>query len=335
MIKKCSIKKLASALVLTGSIAATFTMAPLAHADWKGWNVHPAGYPVTVGIESFMKHVEKATDGRVSGRVYNGGILGDQNDAIQMLQVNGIQFAEFNLGPIGTMVPEVNVVSLPFIFKNESHMHRVMDGPVGKELSKAMAKQGIIALAWYDSGSGSRSFYNTKHPITKPADMKGMKFRIMNNELYVDMVKELGGNATPMAYSEVYQALKTGVVDGAENNWPSYDSSNHYEVAKYYSLTQHLILPEVLAVSKAAWNSLSPADQKAVRKAAQDSAVLERKLWAERVQESRAKLLKAGVIVNEIKDKAAFQAKMKPVYAEAEKATPALIPLIKQIQETP
>lgn len=333
MIKMFSTKKLTSALLLTGSIAATLTVAPLAHADWKGWNVHPAGYPVTEGIESFIKNAEKATDGRVSGRVYNGGILGDQNDAIQMLQVGGIQFAEFNLGPIGTMVPEVNVVSLPFIFKDVPHMHRVMDGPVGKELADAMAKKGIIALAWYDSGS--RSFYNNEHPITKPSDMKGMKFRVMNNELYVNMVKDMGGNATPMAFSEVYQALKTGVVDGAENNWPSYDSTNHYEVAKYYSLTQHLILPEVLAVSKVAWDKLSPEDQKAVRKAAEDSATLERKLWAERVEKSRAKLVKDGVIVNVIKDKSAFQEKMKPVYAEAEKATPALIPLVKQIQETP
>lgn len=331
MIKKFSTKKIGSALLVSGALAAS-CFAPLAQADWKGWNVHPAGYPVTVAMESFIKEAEKATDGRVSGRVYNGAILGSQEDAIQMMQVGGIDFAEFNLGPIGASVPEVNVVSLPFIFKSVEHMHRVMDGPVGDELSKAMEKKGIISLAWYDSGS--RSFYDSRKPIKTPEDMKGMKFRVMNNELYVGMVEALGGNATPMAYSEVYQSLKTGVVDGAENNWPSYDSSNHFEVAKYYSLTQHLILPETLSVSAKAWAKLSPADQKAVRKAAQDSAMLERKLWAEKVTESRQKLIDAGIHITEIKDKSAFQDAMAPVYAKAVKDNPTLAPLIEKIRNT-
>lgn len=332
MIRKFSTKKLGSALLVSGALAAS-SFASVAQADWKGWNAHPAGYPVTVALESFIKNVAKATDGRVTGRVYNGEILGNQTDAIQMMQVGGIDFAEFNLGPIGTSVPEVNVVSLPFIFKSVDHMHRVMDGPVGDELAKAMAKKGMISLAWYDSGS--RSFYDSKKPIKTPADMKGMKFRVMNNELYVGMVEALGGNATPMAYSEVYQSLKTGVVDGAENNWPSYDSSNHFEVAKYYSLTQHLILPETLAVSAKAWDKLSPEDQKAVRKAAQDSAMLERKLWAEKVQQSRKKLIADGVVITEIKDKSAFQNAMKPVYEQAVKDNPSLAHLIKEIHDTP
>ncbi|TYL48950.1 TRAP transporter substrate-binding protein [Marinomonas sp. IMCC 4694] len=324
-------KKLGVALAMATAFS-TMAFSSMAQADWKGWNIHNTDYPVTVAMESFIKDANKATEGRVSGRVYNGAVLGSQSDAIQMLQVGGIQFAGFNLGPMGDAVPEVNVVSLPFIFKNLDHMHRVMDGPVGDQLSDAMAKQGIMSLAWYDGGA--RSFYNTSKPIKTPADMKGEKFRVMNNELYVGMVEALGGNATPMAYSEVYQSLKTGVVDGAENNWPSYDSSNHFEVASYYSLTEHLILPECLCVNVKTWNGLSSNDQAAVKKAARDSSVLQRKLWAERDTESRKKVLAAGVQFNEIKDKSAFQDAMKPVYAKAVKDNPSLKTFIEQIQKT-
>ena len=331
MIKTLHTKTLTTTLALATAVSA-FTFSSVAQAEWKGWNIHNAGYPVTVAMESFIKEANKVTDGRVSGRVYNGGVLGSQSDAIQMLQVGGLQFAGFNLGPMGDAVPEVNVVSLPFIFKSLDHMHRVMDGPVGDQLSDAMAKQGIVSLAWYDGGA--RSFYNTVKPIQTPADMKGEKFRVMNNELYVGMVEALGGNATPMAYSEVYQSLKTGVVDGAENNWPSYDTSNHYEVAQYYSLTEHLILPECLCVNVKTWNSLSAADQKAVKAAARESSVLQRKLWAEGDAESRKKVLAAGVKFNEIKDKSAFQDAMKPVYAKAVKDNPSLKSFIEQIQNT-
>ncbi|MBJ7537256.1 TRAP transporter substrate-binding protein [Marinomonas transparens] len=326
-------KKFSTALVLATAVSAATVSSMTQAADWKGWNIHNTGYPVTVAMESFIKEADKATDGRVTGRVYNGAVLGNQSDAIQMLQVGGIQFAGFNLGPMGDAVPEVNVVSLPFIFKGLDHMHRVMDGPVGDELSAAMEKKGIKALAWYDGGA--RSFYNTSKAIKTPADMKGEKFRVMNNELYVGMVEALGGNATPMAYSEVYQSLKTGVVDGAENNWPSYDSSNHFEVATYYSLTEHLILPECICVSVAAWDKLSTKDQVAVKKAARNSSALQRDLWAKRDTESRKKVLASGVKFNEIKDKSAFQNAMTPVYKKAVKDNPSLQYFIDAIQSTP
>lgn len=320
-------KKVVATLAVTASAA---LMSSSVHAEWKGWNIHTPDYPVSVGMEDFIKKASEATDGRVSGKVYHSAVLGNQTDAISQMQLGGIDFAEFNLGPLGNSVPEVNVVSLPFIFKNMDHMHRVMDGPFGDKLSNAIEKTGIIALAWYDSGA--RSFYNTGHPISTPADVKGMKFRVMNNDLFVGMVEALGGNATPMAYSEVYQSLKTGVVDGAENNWPSYESSNHFEVAGYYSGTQHLILPECLCVSKLAWDRLSADDQKAVRKAARDSSVLQRKLWAERAEASQKKVLASGVKYNEIADKAMFQNAMTPVYEMAIKQNPVLKELINDIK---
>jgi TRAP-type C4-dicarboxylate transport system substrate-binding protein len=158
-------------------------------------------------------------------------------------------------------------------------MWRVLDGKAGEMINAGLAKKGLISLAWYDGGA--RSFYNSKKPIKTPADVVGMKVRVMNNDLYSGMISALGGNPSPMAFSEVYQSLKTGVVDGAENNWPSYESTGHYEVAPYYSNSQHLIIPETLCINADVYNALSADDQKILKEAAQESAVLQRKLWKE------------------------------------------------------
>jgi tripartite ATP-independent transporter DctP family solute receptor len=264
--------------------------------------------------------------------MFHGGTLGNQPDAIEQLRIGAIEIGNFNLGPIGPVAPEANVVSLPFIFKNMEHMHRAMDGAPGDQISAGMEKKGIVALAWYDSGA--RSFYNSKKPITKPEDVTGMKVRVMNNDLYSGMIAALGGNPSPMAFSEVYQSLKTGVVDGAENNWPSYESTGHFEVAGYYSLSQHLIIPECVCINADVYNGLSDADKQAVRDAARESADLQRDLWAKRAEASREKVMKAGVKFNDIADKAAFQNAMKPVYARFLEANPDLKPLVEAIQAT-
>ena len=315
-------------LALIGAAALT----PAVAATWRGWNIHPEGYPNTVALAGFAKQVTAKTDGRVTAQVYNNGVLGDQPDAIDQLRNGALAFANFNLGPMGEFVPSVNVLSLPFLFTSVSQMHAVMDGPIGKRFSDDLSEQGIVALAWYDAGA--RSFYDTKRPIQTPNDLDGMKIRVMNNQLYVNMVDDLGGNATPMAYGEVFQSLKTGVLDGAENNFPSFESSNHYEVAKYYSLTEHLILPECVCIAKTSWDALSPKDQEIVRQAAIDSAKEQRGLWAKRETESRSKVEAAGVKINEIKDKAAFQDKMKPVYEAFFKQNPGMKPLVAEIQAT-
>ena len=207
-----------------------------------------------------------------------------------------------------------------------------MDGAPGDQISEGMAKKGMIALAWYDSGA--RSFYNSKKPISTPADVTGMKVRVMNNDLYSGMIGALGGNPSPMAFSEVYQSLKTGVVDGAENNWPSYESTGHFEVAGFYSLSEHLIIPECVCINADVWTDLSDADKEIVKSAARDSAVLQRELWAERDKASREKVMKAGVKFNDLADKSAFQDAMKPVYAKFFEANPDLKPLVDAIQAT-
>ncbi|MCR9072543.1 MAG: TRAP transporter substrate-binding protein [Alphaproteobacteria bacterium] len=321
---------------ISATAAAVAMVAGLAGAvqaaEWKGWNIHVADYPNTVAMDRFAELLDEKTDGRITLKMFHGGTLGSQPDAIEQLRIGAIAIGNFNLGPIGPVAPEANVVSLPFIFKDMEHMHRAMDGAPGDQISAGMEKKGIVALAWYDSGA--RSFYNAKKPITTPADVAGMKVRVMNNDLYSGMISALGGNPSPMAFSEVYQSLKTGVVDGAENNWPSYESTGHFEVAGYYSLSQHLIIPECVCINADVYNGLSDADKTAVREAARESAVLQRELWAKRAEASREKVMKAGVKFNDIADKQAFQDAMKPVYARFLETNADLKPLVEAIQAT-
>lgn len=332
--RRKGLKGLAAAALVAGT--ALGLMAPgagtAAAKEWRGWNIHVPDYPVSQGMDAFAEKLAERSDGRLTAKTYHSGVLGTQPDAIEQVRLGGIDFAVFNLGPMGQVVPATNVVSLPFIFKNLDHMHRVMDGPIGEELSAAMAEKGLVALAWYDSGA--RSFYNTKGPIETPDDVKGMKIRVMNNDLFVGMIEAMGGNATPMAFGEVYQSLKTGVVDGAENNWPSYESTNHFEVAGYYSDSEHLIIPECVCINKALWDSLSADDQALVKQAARESADLQRKLWAERAEASREKVVAAGVKFNHIADKAAFQAAMEPVHAAFLEKNPDLQELVEKIKAT-
>lgn len=319
--------------ILGAAIAVGVTLgATVAHAEWRGWNIHPDGYPNTDGMNKFAELLAEKTDGRITLKMFNAGVLGSQPDAIEQVRIGALEIGNFNLGPIGPIAPTANVVSLPFIFKDLDHMHRVLDGEGGDLISAGMAEKGLIALAWYDSGS--RSFYNTRGPINTPADVQGLKVRVMNNDLYSGMISELGGNPSPMAFAEVYQSLKTGVVDGAENNWPSYESTGHYEVAGFYSDSQHLIIPECVCINADVFNALSPEDQQAVTEAARESADLQRGLWAEREMASREKVLAAGVQYNAIEDKAAFQAAMEPVYATYLAANPDLVPLVDLIKNT-
>ena len=306
----------------------TLALAPLsAHAkDWRGWNIHVVDYPVSHGMEAFMAEVDEKTEGAIKGKVFHAGVLGSQPDAIEQLRLGVLDFGVFSLGPMGQVVPATNVVSLPFVFKSVPQMYKLMDGAPGAELGKALEEKGIVALGYYDAGA--RSFYNSVKPINTPADVAGMKVRVMNNDLFVGMIESMGGIATPMAFAEVYQSIKTGVVDGAENNPPSYESTSHYEVAKYYSLTQHLIIPECLCMSKKTFDGLSPEQQKIVKTAGKNSTDLQRKLWQEREAASMKIIKDGGVEVNEVADKTAFQAAMAPVYEKYLAANPQMADLV-------
>ena len=325
------IKKL-SASLLGAAVALSAFAGVAAAADWRGWNIHVEGYPNTVAMDKFAELLAEKTGGEITLQMFHGGTLGSQPDAIEQVRIGGLEIGNFNLGPIGPVAPEANVVSLPFIFKDVPHMFRVLEGEAGQMIADGMAAKGLVPLAWYDAGA--RSFYNGTKPINTPEDVAGMKVRVMNNDLYSGMIAELGGNPSPMAFAEVYQALKTGVVDGAENNWPSYESTGHFEVAGYYSLSQHLIIPECLCINADVYNGLSDEMKAAVTEAAVESATLQRELWAERETASREKVTAAGIVANEIADKGPFQDAMAPVYEAYLAENEEIRPLVEMIQAT-
>jgi tripartite ATP-independent transporter DctP family solute receptor len=325
-LKKIVLASAAAAMIIGFSVSAQAK-------EWRGWNIHVAGYPNTVAMDKFAELLKEKSGGRMSLKMYHAGTLGSQPDAIEQVRAGALEIGNFNMGPIGPIAPAANVVSLPFIFKDTAHMWRVLEGKAGDMINEGLAEKGMIALAWYDAGA--RSFYDSKRPIKTPADVVGLKVRVMNNDLYSGMISALGGNPSPMAFAEVYQSLKTGVVDGAENNYPSYESTGHYEVAPFYSNSQHLIIPETVCINADVWKKLSAADQAILKEAAQESAILQRELWKKREIASKEIVLAGGVKINEIPDKSAFQAAMKPVYDKYLEQNPSLKPLVELIQNTP
>jgi tripartite ATP-independent transporter DctP family solute receptor len=298
--------------------------------DFRSADVHPADYPTVQAVNYMGKLLRDQTKGRLGVRVYPSGTLGTEKDNIEQLKLGALDMMRINVGPLNSVVPETTVTVLPFVFRSTEHMRKVLDGPIGDEILAAMESQGLVGLAFYDSGA--RSFYSKK-PIRTVADAKGLKVRVQQSDLFVSMIEALGANPTPMPYGEVYTALKTGIVDAAENNWPSYESSRHFEAAKYYSLTEHSLAPEVLVFSKKIWDGLSKEDQALIRKAARDSVPYMRKLWDEREVKARKAVETAGSQVVAIPNRQEFIDAMKPVYAKFAN-TPKLQGLVKRIQET-
>lgn len=316
--------------------AATFAFGSLmigvanAQTVLRSADTHPDGYPTVEAVKYMGELIKERTAGRYSVEVYHSAQLGEEKDTIEQTQTGVIDLNRVSMGPFNGIVPETAVPSLPYMFRSVDQMRHVMDGPIGDEILKAFEAHDLVGLAFYDSGA--RSFYNTKKDITSIADLKGMKFRVIQSDVFVDMVNALGANATPMAYGEVYSALETGVIDGAENNWPSFESAKHYEVAKHYTVDQHQIVPEVLVMAKPSWDRLSPEDQAIVKQAAKDSVVKMRELWDAQEKKSRDIVEKAGVKVSEI-DKQPLIDAMKPVY-DKYLSTPELKNLAARIQAT-
>lgn len=318
--------------IVAGSIfSATIFSAAVCARDFRSADVHPVDYPTVAAVKYIGKLVGEQSKGRLGVRVYPAGSLGTEKDNIEQLKIGGLDMMRINVGALNSVVPETIPTVLPFVFRSTEHMRKVLDGPIGDEILASMASQGLVGLAFYDSGS--RSFYTAKKPIKTLADMKGLKIRVQQSDLFVSMIEALGANPTPMPYGEVYTALKTGIVDAAENNWPSYESSRHFETAKFYNLSEHSLAPEVLVFSKKVWDTLSKEDQALMRKAAKDSVPFMRNLWDEREVRSRKFVEAAGTQVITIANRQEFIDAMKPVYAKFAN-TPKLKDLVKRIQET-
>jgi len=305
--KTASMLCLAAALALS-SVA---TMANAQQVTLRSADIHPDGYPTVEAVLYMGKLVSERTNGRIGVKVFNNASLGSEKDTIEQTRFGVIDMNRVNTAPFNNLVPQTRVLGLPFLFRSVDHMHKTIDGPIGDEILAAFEPHGLVGLAFYDSGA--RSFYTTKKPIKQLSDLKGMKIRVQQSDLWIAMMQAFGANATPMPFGEVYSSLETGVVDGAENNWPSYESSRHFEVAKNYTLTDHSLAPEALVISKISWDKLSPDDQKIVRAAAKESVVKMRELWSAREKASEEKVRAAGVNVVKV-DKQPFIDAMKPVY---------------------
>ncbi|MGB6117081.1 MAG: TRAP transporter substrate-binding protein [Mesorhizobium sp.] len=298
-------------LAATAAISALLTAGALAQTVLKSSDTHPDGYPTVEGVKYFGELIKERTGGRYGVEVYHSAQLGEEKDTIEQVRSGVIELNRVSMAPFNGTVKESIVPALPYIFRSEEHMHKVMDGAIGDQIKAAFEPAGLVVLAFYDAGA--RSFYNRTKPINSVADMHGLKFRVIQSDIFVDMVAALGANATPMPYGEVYSSIETGVIDGAENNFPSYDTAKHYEVAKNFSLDEHTILPEVFVMNKAAFDKLTPEDQAIFKQAGKDSVAKQRELWAAKVSASRKIVEDAGAQIT-TPEKQGFIDAMKPVY---------------------
>lgn len=324
-------RRIFGALAAASALALSAGAGLAAEITLRSSDTHPDGYPTVAAVQELGRLLGERSQGRIEVEVFHSAQLGEEKDTIEQTRFGVIDMNRVSLAPFNGLIPETAILSLPYLFRDTDHLHQVLDSEIGDQILKAFEPHGLIALAYYDPGA--RSFYNRTKPIRSIEDLKGLKFRVIQSDVFVDMAAALGANAVPMPYGEVYSAIETGVIDGAENNFPSYESSGHYEVAKYYTLDQHTMVPEVLVVSKMTWDKLSPEDQELLRQAAKDSIPFNREKWAEREKQSEAQVRAAGVEIVEDIDKAPFVAAMGPVY-EKYANTPELKDLVARIQAT-
>lgn len=295
--------------------------------EFRSGDIHPDDYPTVLAVRHMGETLSKATGGKHSIKVFSKSALGIEKDTIEQTKLGAIAMTRVNVAPMNNICAATMVPTMPFLFRSTEHMRKVLDGAIGEEILKDCEAQGFIGLAFYDSGA--RSMYTVKKPVKTLADAKGLKVRVQQSDLWVSLLEAMGANATPMPFGEVYTALKTGLVDAAENNYPSYESSRHFEVARFYNKTEHSLAPEILLFSKKIWDTLSADEQKQIRAAAKESVTYMRKLWDEREEKSLAIVKAAGVQIVDV-DKASFQAAMKPVYDKFLK-DPKLQDMVKRI----
>jgi tripartite ATP-independent transporter DctP family solute receptor len=312
-------------LVATAA-ASLFAIAAQA-TEFRSSDIHPDDYPTVQAVRHMGEVLSKATNGKHSIKVFAKSALGQEKDTIEQTKLGALAMTRVNVAPMNNICAATMVPTMPFLFRSTEHMRKVLDGAIGEEILKDCEPQGFVGLAFYDSGA--RSIYTVKKPIKTLADAKGLKVRVQQSDLWVSLLEAMGANATPMPYGEVYTALKTGLVDAAENNYPSYESSRHFEVAKYYNKTEHSMAPEILLFSKKVWDTLSADEQKQIRAAAKESVVYMRKLWDERETKSLSIVKAGGAEIVDV-DKASFQAAMKPVYDKFLK-DPKLQDMVKRI----
>jgi tripartite ATP-independent transporter DctP family solute receptor len=317
---------LAGVALATGLTAGLGLQA--AALEIKSSDVHGPDYPTVAATRYMGDLLSEWTDGRITINVFHSMQLGGEKEALEQVQVGALEMTRVSVGVVGPIVDEFNAFNLPYLFENVDHMHRVVDGEIGQELLNQLEAGGLIGLGYMDGGS--RSFYNNKRPVQTVEDLRGLKIRVMQNPIFIDMAAALGADGVPISFDELYTALQTGVVDGAENNPPSYATQNHNEVAKYYTLDEHLIVPEIFVFSKQVWDTLDPVDQQLILKASALASVKQRELWQQMEEQSMAQLREEGAEIITDVDKQPFIDATAPV---REKFGQKYGELIERIQE--
>jgi tripartite ATP-independent transporter DctP family solute receptor len=276
----------------------------------------PDGYPTVLGDLAMAKYVEEKTGGAIKIEVYNNSVLGDEKTTIEQTQTGDIHFIRVGLNPLSSINPVMNALAMPFLFRDREHMFKVLDGSIGQELLDSLQQQNLLGLCWLDAGF--RNFYNSKKAVSSPADMAGLKIRVQESALMMDMIRYLGASPTPMAYAEVYPGIQNGIIDGAENNWPSYITAAHFEVAKYFTVDGHMASPEMILINTGVWNSLSDAEKRIVKEGALEGAKVERAAWIEAETRYEKQARDAGSTITELTpaEHKLFQDALAPLYQQ-------------------
>jgi tripartite ATP-independent transporter DctP family solute receptor len=320
------VSSVALAAILAVVLAVTAAAREFRVADTQAEN-----YPTVQALMFMGRLIAERTGGRHSLRVFHSRQLGEEKDTIEQTRVGAIDLNRTNVAPIGGTVPIVNVLALPFLFRSPDHLHRVLDGVIGDEILDSFATHGFVGLTFYDSGA--RSIYNDVRPVRTLADIKGLRIRVQQSDLMVAMMKALGAEPVELPYGQVLTGLQTRLIDGAENNWPSFVTTGHFRHARYYTLTEHTMTPEVLVMSATAWQGLSVEDRKIFRDAARESNVFMRAQWTALEERSRRDAEAAGIVVIKDFDRRPFEQAMAGVYDQAA-GDPRTATLIARIRET-
>jgi tripartite ATP-independent transporter DctP family solute receptor len=316
--------------ILGVALVSAFAATAVQARDFRSADVHPLDYPTVMTVKKIGEIVSQKTGGKYNVKVFGNSALGSEKDTVEQVKIGALDMVRVNTAAFHSIIPETMVLSFPFIFRDVNHLRKVLAGPAGEKVLAAFDKAGFVGLALWESGA--RSIY-AKKPVRTLADVKGMKIRVQQSDLWVALVQAMGANPTPIPMAEVYTALKTGLVDAAENNYPSYETAKHYEAAPIYSETQHVMAPEVLVFSKKVWDTLTKEEQKVIRDAAKETVPYYIDLWTKKEQVSKDITIKAGATyINDV-NKAEFVAVMKPVWDKFS-PTPELKALVQEIVNT-
>jgi tripartite ATP-independent transporter DctP family solute receptor len=311
------------ALLLT--VASTSVFA----REFRAADTQSEEYPTVQALRYMGRLIADRTGGRLQIRVFHSNQLGEEKETIEQTRVGAIDLNRTNVALIGTFVPAMNVLAMPFLFRSIDHLQKVLDGPIGTEILNSFEPYGFVGLTFYDSGA--RSIYNDVRPVRSLADMKGLRIRVQQSELMSQMIKSLGAEPVELPYGQVLTGLSTHLIDGAENNWPSYVTTGHYKYAGFYTLTEHTMSPEVLVMSLKAWQSLTPEDQQLFREAATKSSQFMHEKWKDLEEKSRQQAAATGVTIVKDFDRKPFEAAMEAIYEKAQ-SDPAAAALIERIR---